>query len=91
MMMGLGVTHLFVQPFLGGGMVISMMLVWILAGLLVAWAVSAATMKPASQGYDPASPVENDPALAIVRQRYARGEISRGEYERLVAGLLAAR
>lgn len=69
--------------------VIAMMLMWMVPLVLLAWLVlSAASNKQlVTHGCGPALPVAYDPALEIVRERYARGEIDRATYEQLVAGL----
>lgn len=69
--------------------VTAMMLMWILPLLVIAWAFTAMSSRPHTiPGYGPAQPVESDPAVGIVRERYARGEIDKAQFEQLVAELL---
>ena len=63
----------------------------IAVALMIVWMILAATQKhPSGSGAHLTSVTTAgaDPALAIVRSRYQRGEIDRAEYERLVTGLL---
>jgi uncharacterized membrane protein len=71
-------------------MVVPMMtLMWMVPLLLIGWLVTSALgAQPLMNGCDPAKPVEYDVALLVVRERYARGELSRAQYEQLVAELL---
>jgi uncharacterized membrane protein len=55
---------------LGGGL---LLLVWIAVALVVVW--TARALFPGERRSDP------DPALKILRRRYAAGEISQAEYE----------
>jgi putative membrane protein len=89
MMWHFGIVPALFRLLLGGGLGFTMMLMWILPVVLVVWfASSAATRRTSLTGYGPAQPVGQDPAVQIVRERFARGEIGREEYERLMAELL---
>ncbi len=61
-----------------GGFLFVMIMVWILIIALIIWAVVAATRSPGKP--DPLEPSENS-ALDILKQRYARGEIDKQEFE----------
>ncbi len=65
-------------------------LLWVAVALMIVWMILAATQKPSGTGSQMTRPVTvgADPAVQIVRDRFARGEIDRAEYERLVTGLL---
>lgn len=89
-MFGLGLARMALAPHLfgGSGMVIPMMLMWMIPLLVIVWALTASSHRQvATNGCGPAKPVTYDPALEVVRERYARGEIDRAQYEQLVAGL----
>jgi uncharacterized membrane protein len=88
MMFGLG--HVFLRLLFGAGMGFGMTFLWILPVVLIVWLVASASgNRPTSlSGYGPATPVGQDPAVEIVRERFARGEIGRPEFERLMAELL---
>ncbi len=60
-----------------GLMMLSMILFWIAVILGIVWVVRWMADQPGRRG-----PEDIDP-LEIIRRRYARGEISREEYERL--------
>lgn len=66
-MMG-GVFTMFLMPFL-----------WIAVIGLVVWAIVAAVRKSADSGGT--SRADGDSALEVLRKRYARGEISKEEFE----------
>jgi len=61
-----------------GGFLFVMIMVWILIIALIIWAVVAATRSPGKP--DPLEPSKNS-ALDILKQRYARGEIDKQEFE----------
>lgn len=61
--------------FFGGWMII----VWVLVIGLIVWGVVALTRR---SGSEPSSGSKNSP-LDIARERYARGEISHEEFERI--------
>lgn len=66
-----------------------MMIMWVIPLLVIVWMVTAASQRQAvTNGCGPAQPVAYDPALGVVRERFARGEIDRAQYEQLVAGLI---
>ena len=64
------------------------MTLWTLAGIVfVAWLV-AMLLRSASP---PPSPVRNDSAMAVLRRRFAAGEIDEAEFEQRRVGLEASR
>jgi putative membrane protein len=71
---------------MAGGLVIGL-LVLVLLLLVIVGGIAAVVwfMRQGSQGAGPrsTSPQREDEALAILRQRYARGEIDREEFERM--------
>ncbi len=63
------------------GMVL-MVVFWIAVIFLIVWAIRQFSGRPsAASGTPPGAPRSN--ALDIARERYARGEISKEEYERI--------
>lgn len=70
-----------------------MIILWILGILAIIWVVrevGAGRLFPRS-GSDQRSTPSQDSALAILRDRYARGEIDEDEFERRKRSLLAAK
>ncbi len=70
-----------------------MIILWILGILAIIWVVrevGAGRLFPRSGG-DQRSTPSQDSALAILRDRYARGEIDEDEFERRKRSLLAAK
>jgi len=62
----------------GFGIMFLMPILWIAVLGLIIWAVVAAVRKPGESG----SPTSSaDSALEILKRRYARGEITKQEYE----------
>lgn len=76
----------------GWGMMLSMVVFWAIVLGVGLWLV--ASLFPRSTASRPAgSPAEgpaSDPAVQAVRQRYANGEISKGEYEEILQVLKRA-
>ncbi len=73
----------------GGGF--GMVLFWILAILAIVWLARALDLGSLWRGRDDVhasrAPTQ-DPALAVLRERYARGEIDADEFERRKRDLL---
>ncbi len=63
---------------------LGMILFWGLVLLGVVWIVQTLAQRPPTSG----SQREGDRALEILRERYARGEIPREEFERLKQDLM---
>ncbi len=61
------------------GFLFIMALVWMGVLALIIWAVVTAVQK--TGGVDSAIPARETPALQILKERYARGEIDKEEYE----------
>lgn len=57
----------------GWWMFLSMLALWVGVAVLIVWAVGTARDRPAARGHDR--------AIAILQERYARGEIDRDEFE----------
>ncbi|MGE5602771.1 MAG: SHOCT domain-containing protein [Nitrososphaerales archaeon] len=74
----------------GWGMMAGMFLFWALvlgAGLWLLARLFPAARAPQAQDHNAhaqAAPVALDPAVQVVRQRYASGEISKSEYEEVL-------
>ncbi|AEB12857.1 SHOCT domain-containing protein [Marinithermus hydrothermalis] len=63
---------------------LGMILFWGLLILGIVWIVQTLAQRPPASG----SQRESDQALEILRERYARGEITREEFERLKQDLM---
>jgi putative membrane protein len=76
---------------MGGGW-FGMVLFWILAILAIVWLARALGLgrlwRDRDDGHPPQAPTE-DRALAVLRERYARGEIDAEEFERRKRDLVA--
>ena len=57
-----------------------MMIVWVVVAGLIVWAVIAITRRGSA-------PSEHKAPLDIAKERYARGEISKEEFERIMKDL----
>ena len=69
----------------GGGLVALLVLVLIVAGIL---ALVGFLIRPSRHAPPPAAPLPPvDPALQILRERFARGEIDQAEFEERRRGL----
>jgi len=72
--------HDFMWPgMMRGGFMFVVALVWIVVLALIIWAVVAAVQN--SGGGKSSSPSRETPALEILKERYARGEIDKQEFE----------
>jgi uncharacterized membrane protein len=74
-------------------MVITMMLMLFIPLVLVAWVVTAVSLKPAAPAVAGGAAVEpkRDLGIDVLRERYVRGEIDRDEYQWRVLELLTSR
>lgn len=73
---------------MGGGWLLGglmMLLFWIVVIGLAAWAIWAFTRRQSGRADYPISQAapQGDSALQIVKERYARGEISREQYDEI--------
>ncbi len=67
-----------------------MLLFWVVVILLAIWAIRALTRRGGWQSRDMShTSTRDDNALAILRERYAKGEIDKEQYERMRADLQA--
>lgn len=67
----------------GGFGLILMVLFWVLVVAAALWLVSRLFPQPSGQPWPPANDDQNPPPsspLEILKQRYARGEITKSEY-----------
>ena len=69
--------------FWGWGMMLFMWLFWVAVAVFVAWLI----LRVMRRGSGPWEPGPGDRAEAILRERYARGEIDRETYERMLEDL----
>lgn len=70
---------------LWGGLM--MILFWGAIIALIVWAIQTVTRRDSSQTYPPDSSPSARTPLGIAKERYARGEISREEFQRIKGDL----
>ncbi|WP_042501918.1 SHOCT domain-containing protein [Thermaerobacter marianensis] len=75
------------------GMWLAMIAFWLVPLVVVVgifWLILGRDRKRGERPADPVDFDENRRALAILKERYARGEISRDEYERIKDDILSS-